>query len=223
MAVNAEGFGERAFVFKVAENGYQRVVRLLLKNETNINEKGHETMALGWMAKYGDEAVVWLLPKNRDAGGFGGTALMSAARNGSEAMLRLLVEEGKGADINAKNNRVVKGDGKTVLQLVVEDGRAATLRLLLEHGADMNAKWDGKTMLQLAVKIRHEAMVRVLLDNGADINAKGDWDRKTALQLAVEGGQVRLRSFHILLYNLSMFPLITLTDLSARSTMSFPL
>ena len=62
-------------------------------------------------------------------GGF--TALMWAARNGNEAMVRRLVEAG--ADVNVTN-----GDGATAMMLAIVNDRFDMAATLLELGADAN-------------------------------------------------------------------------------------
>ncbi|OBT40534.1 hypothetical protein VE00_08988 [Pseudogymnoascus sp. WSF 3629] len=59
--------------------------------------------------------------------------LLSAAANGHEAVVRLLLE--KGAHIEAKFNR-----GCTTLHKAADNGHEAVVRLLLEKGADVEAK-----------------------------------------------------------------------------------
>ena len=73
-------------------------------------------------------------------GGF--TALMWAARNGNEAMVRRLIEGG--ADVNLTN-----GDGATAMMLAIVNDRFDMAATLLELGADAN---DGS--LYYAVEMR---------------------------------------------------------------------
>lgn len=59
--------------------------------------------------------------------------LLSAARNGHEAVVRQLLENG--ADIEAKNMY-----GWTALHWTAFNGHETVVRLLLEKGADLEAK-----------------------------------------------------------------------------------
>jgi ankyrin repeat protein len=69
--------------------------------------------------------------KNADFPSGGFAALHWAARNGDEAMIRLLLDNG--ADINTKN-----GDGSTPMMLAIVNDRFDIAALLLELGADPN-------------------------------------------------------------------------------------
>jgi ankyrin repeat protein len=69
--------------------------------------------------------------KNADFPSGGFAALHWAARNGDEAMIRLLLE--RGADINARN-----GDTSTPMMLAIVNDRFDTAKLLLDLGADAN-------------------------------------------------------------------------------------
>lgn len=144
--------------------------------------------ALLWAVEDGNEAVVrWLLQEANDKtlnvnaitkDGF--TVLHMAARNGSQAIVRLLL------DRRADNNISPEGSGSALLHVAAENGHEAIVRLLLGKGADINAKGlDGWTSLHVAVDNLDEAMVRLLLEKGADINAK-DFDEWTSLHVAVD-------------------------------------
>jgi hypothetical protein len=112
----------------------------------------------------------------------GETALHGAARNGHEAVVRLLLLE-KEVDVDVKDN-----DGITALHRAAWSGHEAVVRLLLEKGADVDAKDnDGWTALYEAGGNGHEAMVRLLLEKGADVDAK-DNDGWTALYWAAQSG-----------------------------------
>jgi ankyrin repeat protein len=110
----------------------------------------------------------------------GTTALSWAARNGHEAVVRLLLE--KGADVEAKAKY-----GETALSWAAANGHEAVVRLLLEKGADVEAKAKYKgTALSWAAENGHEAVVRLLLEKGADVEAKAE-DGETALWAAAGG------------------------------------
>jgi ankyrin repeat protein len=98
-------------------------------------------------------------------------ALQRAARNGHEAVCRLLIEHD--ADIRADD---------LALQLAARNGHEAVCRLLIKHGADIHTRDD--LALQLATKYGHETVCRLLIVHGANINADDDF----ALRLAAENG-----------------------------------
>ena len=84
-------------------------------------------------------------------------ALYSAAENGHEAVVRLLLENE--ADVNMKD----WWNGRTALHSAAENGHEAVVRLLLEHKADVDAiTQDGSTALSRAAEKGHEAVVQLL-------------------------------------------------------------
>ncbi|KAM3549052.1 hypothetical protein MY1884_008914, partial [Beauveria asiatica] len=174
-----------SWLLRVAEEGQEAVVRLLLEKGAEIEAKDESgRTALGWAARQGHEAVVRLLLEKGaeiEAKESGRTALWWAARQGHEAVVRLLLE--KGANCEAKDEY-----SQTALGLAANQGHEAVVRLLLEKGADCEAKDEyGRTALGLAANQGHEAIVRLLLKKGADCKAKDEFSQ-TALGLAANQG-----------------------------------
>ena len=97
-------------------------------------------------------------------------ALLSAAENGDEAMVRLLIE--KGVDINH--------NGGNALSAAVRGGNETIIRMLIDHGADITSK--GPFALQTAVARGSEAIMQLLLENGVEIFHR---DHASFLQSAI--------------------------------------
>jgi ankyrin repeat protein len=109
------------------------------------------------------------------------TPLCIAARNGHEAVVKLLLE--KGAELEAKDR-----DSRTPLSWAAENGYGAVVKLLLEKGAELEAESrDSRTPLSWAARNGHEAVVKLLLEKGAELEAK-DRDTRTPLSWAAENG-----------------------------------
>jgi ankyrin repeat protein len=86
----------------------------------------------------------------------GPTALHSAAENGHEAVVRLLLEKEVDVNMTDENKRMA-------LYSAAENGHEAVVRLLLEHKADVDAiTRDGSTALYRAAEKGHEAVVQLL-------------------------------------------------------------
>lgn len=113
--------------------------------------------------------------------------LLYAAKNGHEAVVVLLLEQG--AYIEAKNRW-----GRTPLLYAALKGHEAVVKLLLEQGAHIEEKdIFGRTPLSYAVKEEHEAVVKLLLDTGAYIEEK---DRLTLVSDRDEGSSAVDSSYH---------------------------
>jgi ubiquitin carboxyl-terminal hydrolase 14 len=128
---------------------------------------------------------------------FGWTALHWASRQGHDAEVRLLLENG--ANLNLADKRdgwlaldlaVVYGHetvvqilveearkrsdkdvlNKNALSLAAENGRMAIVLILIENGADLSSH-TGRIALHQAIEGRHTAVVQLLLQKGADVDA----------------------------------------------------
>jgi ankyrin repeat protein len=117
-------------------------------------------------------------------GGLG--AMMFAARQGHEAVIRALVEH------HADVNQTSPGDGTTALMIAIVNGRFDLAMYLLERGADPNlAQRNGAAPLYAVLDTRwapkseypnplyyteqrtdYIQLLRTLLDRGADANAR---------------------------------------------------
>jgi hypothetical protein len=112
------------------------------------------------------------------------TPLISAARAGCDACVRLLLDHS--ADAKAWTDA-----GLTALHHAAFKGDLAMVKALLEAGAPVNAADDrGLTPLIMAANSRSKdaAVVRLLLDHGADATAKDSVGR-TAADWAQIGGR----------------------------------
>jgi ankyrin repeat protein len=98
------------------------------------------------------------------------TLLLQAVANGSDAIVKLLLENG--AKVNAQG-----GQYGNALQAASWGGHKQIVRLLLDKGANVNAYVDGEysNALQAASWGGNEQVVRLLLDEGADFNAQGHY------------------------------------------------
>jgi ankyrin repeat protein len=108
----------------------------------------------------------------------GRTPLATAATDGEEKIVRLLLD--RGAEVNSRDY-----SGRAVLHAAnMHHRKAAIAQLLLDRGALVDAR-DSKqqTPLHFAARNPFEEQVEVLLDRGANVNAL-DSDLNTPLHLA---------------------------------------
>jgi ankyrin repeat protein len=169
-----------------------QLFQLLLDNKCEdyggYDEHDKQKTILYWAADFGCTSVVELLKSsavNMDARTeMGYTPLVLAARNGHEAVVRVLLDI-PGVDVNSSD----KYDA-TVLSLAAHDGHEAVVRLLLNvPGVDVNlSDKDGDAPLSAAVLNGHEAVVRLLLNvPGVDVNSSNKYGN-TPLSLATLNG-----------------------------------
>ena len=165
--MRAEKFQKTTALMWAAAEGHLDVVDLLLEAGADPNRQGHIT------------SLTERHNADHPTGGF--TALMFAARNGDEAMVRRLVA--RGANINLKN-----GDDASAAMIAIYNDRFDVAATLIELGSDVN---DGS--LYVAVEMRDATtdqfafdgsrrrpdnpntqtaldLMRMLLERGADPN-----------------------------------------------------
>ena len=111
--------------------------------------------------------------------------VVDAAKNGEEAVLRTLVEQG--ADVNA-----TAADGSTALLWASHRDLQESVDLLIRAGADVNRANDlGATPLWAAGENGSVAVVELLLDAGADPNLALRHG-ETPLMVATRSGSARV-------------------------------
>ncbi len=119
----------------------------------------------------------------------GWTALLRAATNGQEVMVRLLIE--KGADIEAKSP-----NNGTPLICAAEGNHEDVVEYLLKNGANVHAEdnFGWKPLHRAMVNRGGAGVAQVLITHGADVNARCSY-RKTPLHHAIEKGNDSMVSF----------------------------
>ena len=111
----------------------------------------------------------------------GETLLVTAAKKGHAAIVKLLLE--KGANVDQRDQQY----GSTALMFAAENGHSETCKVLLNRGADVNqGKTDDgfTTALMFAAHGGHSETCQVLLEGGADVNQGKTNDGCTALMAA---------------------------------------
>ena len=112
---------------------------------------------------------------------YGETALILASTDGSEDIVKMLLEAG--ANVNVEDNV-----GNTVLLIAIDRGHKTVIKVLLERGADVNAEnRSGQTPLRYVSGRGREDIVKMLLEAGANVNVK-DNIGNTALLVAIDRG-----------------------------------
>lgn len=197
-AVNArEADGTTALHWAVRTNDLALAQALLRAGADAKAANRYGVTPLSLAVINGNAAMVDTLLK---AGATGETILMTAARAGNPAVMRLLLAHSK-ADVNVHESAY----GETALMWAAAENHAEAAQLLIEHGADVNARsrlmsypkdrfglegvisvlphgqW---TPLMYAARQGSLGALRVLVKAGADLNMS-DPDGTTALVFAI--------------------------------------
>jgi len=141
--MNREASSQRALECAV-RNGHEAIVRMLLDHGVQPNHWAMETVI-----KNNDEALVHLF---LESGMDRNQALCYAADCGSEAIVRVLLENNAGA-YNAQE----------ALECATRKGYEAIVRLLLDHGARPD-----QSALEATLRNNREAILRLFLERGMD-------------------------------------------------------
>ncbi|KAI5840894.1 ankyrin repeat-containing domain protein, partial [Tricharina praecox] len=93
--------------------------------------------------------------------------LHRAVERGHEAVTRLLIQKGNGADVSAGDE-----GGLTSLHLAVQLGDSSMAWLLVKNGADVSvADKYGRTPLYRALEKVLDVVARLLVERGANVDA----------------------------------------------------
>lgn len=120
-----------------------------------------------------------------------GTPLHHAVKNGTSAMVRILLAHG--ADPNAKGKcagiESIDYNGVSALHMAVAQGDLEKVKLLIQNKANVNAQNNqGQTPLHAVSNVE---ILNLLIANGADINQK-DNHGQTPLHFAVKQGKLSI-------------------------------
>jgi len=109
---------------------------------------------------------------------YGETPLYYACKNGHEAMVKYLVEQG--AEINISECNYIPLHG------ACENGNEAIVDYLVEREADLNINTSetNDSPLHIACRHGHESIVKYLVEHGANVNTINR-DRRTPLHEAL--------------------------------------
>ena len=155
------------------EYGYLEIIKLLLKNGANVNEKDKYNTGLTLLMKasiYGHLEIVKLLIQNyaniNEKNVDGWSSLMVVSMYGKLKIANFLLQNC--ADINQRDN-----NGLTSLMYASIHKNFEIVKLLVENGANINIKDNnGYTALLHACLFDNIETVKLLIENGSDINEK---------------------------------------------------
>ena len=180
-------FWQATLLSYASENGYLRVVSLLLINmkgaEIDVEDNRNRTPLMLAAENRHNDISMLLIRHGADVskiGVFWRTALLNyASENGYLRRVKLLLSKGAQINVEDENHR-------TPLMLAAKNGHNDVLMHLIKCGADVSKKDVlERTALHYASERGHLKVVEVLLRVGAKIDVE-DKDRHTPLMLAYE-------------------------------------
>lgn len=157
---------------------------------TSLNEElDQAVLNLSWQGKVDhikhllDEGANVNVMDERD----GRTALMKAADQGFDELVKLFLD--RGADVNATSY-----SGKTVLMSACPKCSAGTIERILDMGADINAACeDSSTALMRAASSRDINVIILLLERGANVDARDQNGRNPLMWFSREGNTAAVK------------------------------
>jgi len=175
-------------LYEYAEHGQVAQAKYALKCNADINATNENTgmTALVMAADNGHEAVVKIL---LDAGAH-------KDRHTNTGLTALIVAARGGhegvakllVDANADIDKHAK-TGRTALMFAARDGREGVAKLLVDANANTDIQNQfGETALLYAAEPGHEAIVKILLDAGADTDKQDNWG-ETPLMVAARNNR----------------------------------
>ncbi|KAH8649867.1 ankyrin repeat-containing domain protein [Xylariales sp. PMI_506] len=187
--INHESINKLKLLQHAAWGGQEAIVRFFLfEQNVKVDWSSSYGRQLFLQATRGGHVAVVRLMLDLGADGTLWEPIISAAGQGDEKMVRLLLESG--ADVNAKSQDSIHAS-QTPLFYAVRNGHEATVRLLLEKGANVEAQefYRNRTPLLFAIEAGNSAIVRLLVENGANVNARELDSEQTPLSLAMQYDQ----------------------------------
>lgn len=161
------------------------IVKSLLAKGANIEARSPKQFLPKWhpLAPHGYDDV------EASDSNMGWTALLRAASNGQEAIVRLLLD--KGGDTEARSS-----NSSTPLMCAAEGNYKGIVDILIKSGANIHAEdeFGWKPLHRVLVNRGGEGVVQMLLTHGADVNARCHY-RKSPLHHAIEKGNHSMVSF----------------------------
>ncbi|KAM6528679.1 hypothetical protein FALCPG4_009642 [Fusarium falciforme] len=171
-------------LWHAAWRGYEGIARLLLRQGTDLESPGSDGRSpLRVASSMGYAPIVKELlafdaetnPRSR----YDHTALMEAAINGHDAVVRLLLESGAAIDTKIRIESKPRIH-RSALDYACEAGHESVVKLLLGHGASVY-------VLKYATQGRHAGILKLLLEKRSH-SALTDANISAVLHDAVENG-----------------------------------
>lgn len=169
-----------------ASGGQAEILRTILKRGGDVDELDNDgESALFYAARKG-RGVDTLLEAHARVDRLSRshlTPLMAAAQGGQSEAARALLQAGAQPDLRNDLDK-----NWTALMYAAKGGASTVVEVLAEAGAHVNAEDTNHDLpIHIAAHQSSGSTVRALVSHGSDVNRRSGSDRKTPLEIAVEG------------------------------------
>ncbi|XP_067668335.1 ankyrin repeat domain-containing protein 50-like [Haliotis asinina] len=186
--INCRGYMKRTPVMVAAEQGYKKIVELLVNHGADLSLREQSGSNILHNACYRGQfdVVKYILSLNRvrinSRGYMKRTPVMVAAEHGYKTVVELLVNHG--ADLSLREQ-----SGSNILHSACYRGRFDVVKYVLSlNTVDINSRgWKKRTPVMVAAVQGYKEVVELLVEHGANLSLRDD-DSKTIVDLVLQGG-----------------------------------
>jgi len=173
---------EKTALMRAAEQGNSTALRNALQQGDLLNAITPEGTAFSLALSNGHEKIskILLAAGSNWRQGFDSSALIYAAEQGFNAVVKILIV--RGADIDYTDKKGYSAVAKTAI-----NGHLTTLKIMINAGANVDVTPEGRSLLMHVVDDNNMLLSQLIIAAGANVNFQ-DEDGETALRLARKKG-----------------------------------
>lgn len=158
------GNGNDSALMRAASKGHEDVVNVLIEKGASVDLEKPRSQIFQGECMFGTD--LGLMNPTKQVKSW--SALMYAASNGFESIVKILIEA------RAVVNPCVVSESDTPLICAARNGHEGIVRMLISRGAQVNKAND--KALECALRNRHQDVARILIDKGAKVNGRNGKD-----------------------------------------------
>ncbi|XP_067661816.1 serine/threonine-protein phosphatase 6 regulatory ankyrin repeat subunit B-like [Haliotis asinina] len=202
--INSRGRKKRTPVMFAAEEGYKKVIELLINHRADlsiIDNVGNNILHIACQSGHID-VVQYLLSLNsldiNSRGRKKRTPVMLAADHGHKEVIELLINHRADLSISGKG-------GDNILHIACQSGHIDVVQYLLSlNSIDINSRgWKKRTPVMSAAKGGHKEVIELLINHRADLSISGKGG-DNILHIACQSGHIDVVQYLLSLNSLDI-------------------